>query len=242
MRQRAQRPARRLRRTGATAGGVGARAPRRRAAAGFGAAQIQSGFVDFAPRRLPHRLRADGGAPRQARLDQPCDRAEPRRRAPPPAAARPTGGWKTSVGGHRARPRRLYHVRPLPADAGGARRSHHARLQPAAAPDFRARRRHQGIADAASRPALGQDQPVAGRIRFLGSAAEPALSFRQRIHEGAGGNPHLSVDPVRVTAWRERYTTAGRSGAPKIGLVFHANPASASSAERSIHSPTSPHS
>ena len=46
--------------------------------------------------------------------------------------------------------------------------------------------------------------------------------------------PYLTVDPDRVAAWRARYEAAGRSGVAKIGLVFHANPASASAGQRSI--------
>ena len=46
--------------------------------------------------------------------------------------------------------------------------------------------------------------------------------------------PYLAIDPARVAAWRQRYDEAGRLDAPKIGLVFHANPVSASAALRSI--------
>lgn len=46
--------------------------------------------------------------------------------------------------------------------------------------------------------------------------------------------PYLAIDPNRVAAWRERYDAAGRTGRPKVGLVFHANPASASVSERSL--------
>ncbi len=46
--------------------------------------------------------------------------------------------------------------------------------------------------------------------------------------------PYLAVDPARIAAWRRRYEAAGRPGAAKIGLVFHANPASASANRRSI--------
>jgi hypothetical protein len=46
--------------------------------------------------------------------------------------------------------------------------------------------------------------------------------------------PYLAIDAACVTAWRRRYESAGRSGARKIGLVFHANPASASARDRSI--------
>jgi hypothetical protein len=46
--------------------------------------------------------------------------------------------------------------------------------------------------------------------------------------------PYLSVDPVRTAAWRRRYDDAGRNGAPKVGLVFRANPRSASAPDRSL--------
>lgn len=46
--------------------------------------------------------------------------------------------------------------------------------------------------------------------------------------------PYLAADPARVAAWRERYAAKGRPGAARIGLVFHANPASASAIDRSI--------
>jgi hypothetical protein len=46
--------------------------------------------------------------------------------------------------------------------------------------------------------------------------------------------PYLSVDPLRIAVWRQYYQSAGRPGVPKVGLVFHANPASASAVDRSI--------
>ena len=46
--------------------------------------------------------------------------------------------------------------------------------------------------------------------------------------------PYLTADPARVAFWRQRYAASGRSGLPEIGLVFHANPASASASDRSI--------
>ncbi|MGC2524504.1 MAG: hypothetical protein WA417_18020 [Stellaceae bacterium] len=46
--------------------------------------------------------------------------------------------------------------------------------------------------------------------------------------------PYISVDGDRVAAWRRRYEAEGRPGAAKIGLVFHANPASASALDRSV--------
>jgi ADP-heptose:LPS heptosyltransferase len=46
--------------------------------------------------------------------------------------------------------------------------------------------------------------------------------------------PYLSIDPARAAARRQRYEARGRPGMPKIGLVYHANPASASAIDRSI--------
>jgi ADP-heptose:LPS heptosyltransferase len=45
---------------------------------------------------------------------------------------------------------------------------------------------------------------------------------------------YWTPDPARVAHWRERFASAGRPGAAKIGLVFAANPASANYAERSM--------
>jgi len=46
--------------------------------------------------------------------------------------------------------------------------------------------------------------------------------------------PYLSIDPSRVPVWRRRYDAIGRSGVPKVGLVFQANPGSASASDRSL--------
>jgi hypothetical protein len=46
--------------------------------------------------------------------------------------------------------------------------------------------------------------------------------------------PYLDIDPLRSAAWRRRYEVDGRSGMPKIGLVFQANPESGSVTERSV--------
>ena len=48
------------------------------------------------------------------------------------------------------------------------------------------------------------------------------------------GLPYLAADPARIALWRERYAANGRPGAARIGLVFHANPVSASAMDRSI--------
>jgi hypothetical protein len=45
--------------------------------------------------------------------------------------------------------------------------------------------------------------------------------------------PYLPVDDARVAAWRRRYESARYAAAPKVGLVFQANPASASAVDRS---------
>jgi ADP-heptose:LPS heptosyltransferase len=46
--------------------------------------------------------------------------------------------------------------------------------------------------------------------------------------------PYLAIDPARIALWRQRYAAKGRPGAARIGLVFHANPVSASAIDRSI--------
>ena len=46
--------------------------------------------------------------------------------------------------------------------------------------------------------------------------------------------PYLAVNPAGVAAWRERYRAKGRPDAAKFGLVYHANPVSASAIDRSI--------
>ena len=46
--------------------------------------------------------------------------------------------------------------------------------------------------------------------------------------------PYLAADPRRVETWRRRYERAGRRGAAKIGIVFQANPVSASAIHRSV--------
>ena len=49
--------------------------------------------------------------------------------------------------------------------------------------------------------------------------------------------PYLSVDPRRTAAWRKRYDAAGRPGMPKVGLVFRANPESASASVNVLQNP-----
>ena len=46
--------------------------------------------------------------------------------------------------------------------------------------------------------------------------------------------PYLAIDPGRTAVWRERYDRAGRKEVPKVGLVFRANPQSASASDRSL--------
>jgi ADP-heptose:LPS heptosyltransferase len=48
------------------------------------------------------------------------------------------------------------------------------------------------------------------------------------------GIPYLTADPARIALWRQRYTAKSQPGAARIGLVFHANPVSASATGRSI--------
>jgi ADP-heptose:LPS heptosyltransferase len=46
--------------------------------------------------------------------------------------------------------------------------------------------------------------------------------------------PYLTADPSEVENWRALYAREGRSGRPKVGLVWQANPANADLASRSI--------
>jgi tetratricopeptide (TPR) repeat protein len=48
------------------------------------------------------------------------------------------------------------------------------------------------------------------------------------------GAPYWAPDASRVAFWRNAVTAAGRAGAPKVGLVFQANPAAANYTERSM--------
>jgi hypothetical protein len=60
------------------------------------------------------------------------------------------------------------------------------------------------------------------------------LHFATRAESVPATIPYLRPDPARVAAWRARYHAAGRAGVRKIGVVFRANPDSASCAERSM--------
>jgi hypothetical protein len=46
--------------------------------------------------------------------------------------------------------------------------------------------------------------------------------------------PYLHPDPARTADWRNRYAAHGTEGAPKVGLVFQANPAGRAAAEKSL--------
>ena len=46
--------------------------------------------------------------------------------------------------------------------------------------------------------------------------------------------PYLNIDRHRIVEWRQYYKHVGRPNAPKVGLVFQPNPASASAVDRSI--------
>ena len=177
------------------------------------------------------------GARRQARLDRARDRAQPGRRTPPSAAAGRADDWKTHSGGLRAGAWRLHYVRAVFVDAGGARRACRGTVcSPLLRPLFE---RIDGIETILSPPS---DQPFAkinlSRAEFdlWAPLHEPALLISAAGKFGTVPDeiPYLTVDPARVAAWRGRYEAVGRSGVAKIGLVFHANPASASATGRSI--------
>ena len=46
--------------------------------------------------------------------------------------------------------------------------------------------------------------------------------------------PYLRADPLRVAAWRERYSTQGRTDRRRIGVVFQANPEGRSALRKSM--------
>lgn len=84
------------------------------------------------------------------------------------------------------------------------------------------------------------DQPLAkiNLTRAEFDAWVPLLSlpflFAAELASVPAEIPYLTAAPPRVAAWRERFASAGGRGNLKIGLVFHANPASGSVLDRSI--------
>ena len=84
------------------------------------------------------------------------------------------------------------------------------------------------------------DQPLAkiNLTRAEFDAWVPLLSlpflFAAELASVPAEIPDLTAAPPRVAAWRERFASAGGRGNLKIGLVFHANPASGSVLDRSI--------
>jgi hypothetical protein len=120
---------------------------------------------------------------------------------------------------------------PLLAERG-------ARIAVARSPPLRSIFEHvAGVATLLSPP---PEQPL-GKINL--SRAEfdawvPLLSlpryFATDFATMPVATPYLDIDPLRTAAWRRRYEVDGRSGMPKIGLVFQANPESGSVTERSV--------
>lgn len=83
-------------------------------------------------------------------------------------------------------------------------------------------------------------QPASAQLRYnlalsmlrLGEYREGFAQMEARLDKPDWTG--LAIAPARVADWRRRYEASGRPGALKIGLVFHANPASASAALRSV--------
>ena len=94
-----------------------------------------------------------------------------------------------------------------------------------------------GIAELLSPP---PEQPMAklnlSALQF--DAWVPLLSLPLHLGDNAlepiANVPYLYADPVRRSYWRGRYEAEGGAGAPKVGLVFRANPASPNGEVRSI--------
>src|SRR5215471_2238460 len=213
------------------ANGSGASPPRRCIAAGFSSAQIQSSTVDTAPRRLSSRPLANGGADRQGRLDGVGGRSEARSRAPSPAAARRVSRRAACSRDHRTGVWCLMFARYLPllAQCG-------AYVAVACSPPLRPLfARIAGVDKPLSPP---PEQPLA-KINL--SQAEfdvwlPLLSlpfyFETEFTTLPAEVPYLNIDRHRIVEWRQYYKHVGRPSALKVGLVFHANPASASAVDR----------
>ena len=96
--------------------------------------------------------------------------------------------------------------------------------------------RMEGIGEVVSPPA---DQPHArinlGVAQF--DAWTPLMSLPQWFATAQATLPPpiaLRADPAAVAGWRARYDAAGRPGRRRIGLVFRANPESASAPQRSM--------
>jgi hypothetical protein len=94
-----------------------------------------------------------------------------------------------------------------------------------------------GIAELLSPP---PEQPMA-KLNLAALAFDawvPLLSLP--LHLGGDATeaevkvPYLRPDPVRCADWRARYGALGRAGAPKIGLVYQANPAGRAVAQKSL--------
>ena len=94
-----------------------------------------------------------------------------------------------------------------------------------------------GVAELLSPP---PEQPMAklnlSALEF--DAWVPLLSLPLHLGDSAlepvANVPYLHPDPARRSYWRGRYEAAGHTGAPKVGLVFQANPASPNAEIRSF--------
>jgi ADP-heptose:LPS heptosyltransferase len=120
---------------------------------------------------------------------------------------------------------------PLLAERG-------ARVAVACSPPLRPLfERLAGVVEVMSPP---PEQPL-GKINLSRTEFDawvPLLSlarhFATELATVPGAVPYLRIDPQRRAAWRQRFEAAGRTGSPKIGLVYHANPESGSVTDRSV--------
>lgn len=94
-----------------------------------------------------------------------------------------------------------------------------------------------GIAQLLSPPS---EQPMA-KLNLLALAFDawvPLLSLPLHTGEHAiepfANVPYLRPDESRIAHWRTRYEARGHAGAPKIGIVYQANPAGRAAADKSL--------
>ena len=189
-------------------------APRARIDAEWAAGAAQSGDGAATARQLPRGPAALRSPPRQDDVVGVRDPGKPHGVAAPASRPRRAGRRPPHSAPRRARPRRQHHVRPLHSAAGEPRRAHHRGLEPDVGSVFCAYSRHRDVAVAASRPAVGADQPHGAAVRRMAAGVEPAALVRHRPVERArawavlerGRQPHCCVaQPAR------RRRTPGRS-------------------------------
>ena len=194
-------------------------APRARIDAGWAAGAAQSGDGAATARQLPRGPAALRSPPRQDDVVGVRDPGKPHGVAAPASRPRRAGRRPPHSAPRRAGPRRQHHVRPLHSAAGEPRRAHHRGLEPDVGSVFCAYSRHRDVAVAASRPAVGADQPHGAAVRRMAAGVEPAALVRHRPVErarawavlergrhaallrGAAGSPPPDARAQRRSAW-----------------------------------------